>query len=648
MQLNTSDWTIVLAFFAVALVIGLGVAKRAGTNTAEFFLSGRAMPWWLLGMSMVATTFSTDTPNLVTDIVRQNGVAGNWVWWAFLLTGMLTVFVYARLWRRSGVTTDVEFYELRYSGRPAAFLRGFRALYLGVFFNVCIMAAVSLAEIKIGRVMLGFSPTQTIVIASVVTVVFSALGGLRAVVLTDFLLFIVAMIGAVAAAVVALKQPEVGGLGGMLASEQLQGKLSILPRLTNPDGSSNLDTIVPILIIPIAVQWWSVWYPGSEPGGGGYIAQRMLSAKDEKHAIGATLFFNAAHYALRPWPWILVALCSLVIFPFDSTTDRQEAKAQLTGSDLRPFIEMWEHDPASVDEATRERIEKLKIQEKGLTAIKAAFPKVEYDKLGHDLAYPAMLTFLPHGLLGLVVASLIAAYMSTISTHLNWGSSYIVNDFWKRFIDPGASERALVWVGRLSTVLLMAIAGALALCLENALQAFGILLQIGAGTGLLFILRWFWWRINPYSELTAMVVSFMVAPYMQFWAPDSMAPWQKLISGVGITTVAWIVVTMITPSDDRETLRRFYRLIQPGGPGWRKIIAEAERDGQPVTGIEGVRSNLPLGILCMVVGCLAVYSALFGTGFWIYGAYATAAILTIIAIVAAGVLVRLWSRVAKA
>ncbi len=647
MRLDTSDWTIILAFFAVALVIGLLVARRAGRNTAEFFLSGRAMPWWLLGMSMVATTFSTDTPNLVTDIVRQNGVAGNWVWWAFLLTGMLTVFVYARLWRRSGVTTDVEFYELRYSGRPAAFLRGFRALYLGVFFNVCIMAAVSLAAIKIGRVMLDFSPIQTIVIASVVTVVFSALGGLRAVVLTDFLLFIIAMIGAVAAAVVALKQPEVGGLGGMLASEHLHGKLSILPPLTQADGSSNLDTIVAILIIPIAVQWWSVWYPGSEPGGGGYVAQRMLSAKDEKHAIGATLFFNAAHYAARPWPWILVALCSLIVFPFDSLTERQAAQRALTSPELQAQVEKWETDPTAVDDATRGRIEALKIQEKGLTAIKTAFPKTEYDKLGHDLAYPAMLTLLPHGLLGLVVASLIAAYMSTISTHLNWGSSYIANDFWKRFISPNASERKLVWVGRASTVLLMAIAGSLALCLENALQAFGILLQIGAGTGLLFILRWFWWRINPFSELTAMVVSFVIALYMQFWAPEGLAAWQKLVIGVGITTVAWLVVTMMTPSDDRKTLRKFYRLIQPGGPGWRRVIEEAERDGESITGAEGGRSNLPLGIVCMVIGCVGVYSALFGTGYWIYGEYVPAVILTMIAACATGVLMKLWNRVAR-
>jgi SSS family solute:Na+ symporter len=647
MRLNSTDWTILLAFFAVALLIGVLVARRAGRSSTEFFLSGRAMPWWLLGMSMVATTFSTDTPNLVTDIVRQHGVAGNWVWWAFLLTGMLTVFVYARLWRRSGVTTDVEFYELRYSGRPAAFLRGFRALYLGVFFNVCIMATVSLAAIKIGRVMLDFSPAETILIASLVTVVFSALGGLRAVVLTDFLLFIVAMIGAVAAAVVALKQPEVGGLGGMLASEHLHGKLSILPQLTRPDGSSNFDTVVAVLIIPIAVQWWSVWYPGAEPGGGGYIAQRMLSAKDEKHAVGATLLFNAAHYALRPWPWILVALCSLIVFPFDSQTDRQTAGLALDDPGLRPLVEMWEDDPTSVDAAACERIEALKIQEKGLTTIKAAFPKTDYHKLGHDLAYPAMLTFLPHGLLGLVVASLIAAYMSTVSTHLNWGSSYVVNDFWKRFVSPNASERELVWVGRISTVLLMVIAGSLALCLENALQAFGILLQIGAGTGLLFILRWFWWRINPFSELTAMIVSFGVAIYMQFLAPEGMAAWEKLIIGVGITTLAWVVATVIAPSDDRETLRSFYRLTRPGGPGWRKVVKEAERDGQPVTGAEGGRSSLPLGVLCMVAGCLAVYSALFGTGYWIYGDYVPAVILTMIAVIAAGVLMKLWSRVAS-
>jgi len=594
----------------------------------------------LLGMSMVATTFSTDTPNLVTDIVRQNGVAGNWVWWAFLLTGMLTVFVYARLWRRSGVSTDVEFYELRYSGKPAALLRGFRALYLGVFFNVCIMAAVSLAAIKIGGVMFDFSPVQTILVASIVTVTFSALGGLRAILLTDCLLFVVAMIGAVAAAIIALEQPQVGGLSGMLASEHLQGKLAVLPAFTNPDGSNNLNTVVAVLIIPLAVQWWSVWYPGSEPGGGGYIAQRMLAAKNERHAVGATFFFNAAHYALRPWPWILVALCSLIVFPLDTQVDRIAAGESLESDELKPLVEAWERNPTGVDEITRDRIEAMMIQKKGLTAIKQAFPKTKYGKLGHDLAYPAMLTFLPHGLLGLVVASLIAAYMSTISTHLNWGSSYVVNDFWKRFVNKSAGEREQVWVGRASTVLLMAIAGALSLWLENALQAFQILLQIGAGTGLLFILRWFWWRINPFSELTAMIVSFIVAVYLQFWAPEDLEDWRKLIIGVGVTTVSWIIVTLITPADDTRTLRRFYRLIRPGGPGWKKVIKDAEQEGETVTGPEAGRSNLPAGILCMVLGCFAVYSALFGAGYWIYGNFILGVVFTVLFAFSAGALAK--------
>ncbi|MBN2446995.1 MAG: Na+:solute symporter [Phycisphaerae bacterium] len=646
MQLDQFDWAFVIGFFVIALVIGLLVSRRAGRSSSEFFLSGRAMPWWLLGMSMVATTFSTDTPNLVTDIVRQNGVAGNWVWWAFLLTGMLTVFVYARLWRRSGVTTDVEFYELRYSGKPAAFLRGFRALYLGVFFNICIMATVTLAAIKIGHVMLQFTPLQTILIASAVTVVFSALGGLRAVVLTDFLLFIVAMIGAVAAAVVALQQPAVGGLTGLLSHDLVHDKLALVPPTTAPDGSSNLNVFIAVLIMPLAVQWWSTWYPGSEPGGGGYVAQRMLSAKNETHAVGATFFFQAAHYALRPWPWILVALCSLVVFPLDTTTDRTAAAEALKSDQLKPLYDQWTANADSVDAETREQIETLVLQSKGLTAVHEAYPDFPVKQAGHDLAYPAMLTFLPHGLLGLVVASLIAAYMSTISTHLNWGSSYVANDFWKRFVSPKASERELVWVGRVSTVALMIVAGVLALWLENALQAFQILLQIGAGTGLLFILRWFWWRINPYSELTAMVVSFIVAIYMQFLAPGEWSDWLKLLINVALTTVAWLIVTMITPPDDAKTLRSFYRLIRPGGAGWRKVLADAERDGEQFTGPEAGHSNLPLGILCMVVGCLAIYSALFSTGYWIYGQSTPAIIFTVLAVVSAIILSRLWKQVA--
>ncbi len=592
MILQSIDWVFVLGFFLISLIIGLAVARRAGSSPSEFFLSGRNMPWWLLGVSMVATTFSTDTPNLVTDIVRQNGVSGNWVWWAFLLTAMLTVFVYAKLWRRSQVVTDLEFYELRYSGKAAAFLRGFRALYLGVFFNVLIMATVSLAIIKIGGVMFKFTPLQTLLIASIVTTIYSALGGLRGVVITDFFQFGIAMAGSIGAAIVALRLPQVGGLKALLSNADVAQKLDLLPDF------SNLDVLVPLFVIPLAVQWWSVWYPGAEPGGGGYIAQRMLSAKSEKHAVGATFLFNAAHYALRPWPWIIVALCSILVFP-------------------------------------------------NLAALQAAFPHMDPSVLRHDLAYPAMLTYLPAGLLGLVVASLIAAFMSTISTHLNWGSSYIVNDFYKRFINPAASEKKQVLVGRISTVVLMFLAGILALLLSNALQAFNILLQIGAGTGLLFILRWFWWRINPYSELTAMVVSFLVAVYWQIFHPwtglAAASTHFQLISGVGITTLSWVLVTLLTKPSATPVLRSFYRLVKPGGPGWRKVILEAEQDNDAVeTASQGW--DLPLGIVCMVVGCVAVYAALFATGYWIYGRRLWAAILSAIALVATTVLIKTWKR----
>lgn len=560
MILQPLDWLVVVVYFGITLSIGLWTARRAGRSEAEFFLSGRSMPWWLLGLSMVATTFSTDTPNLVSDIVRTTGVAGNWVWWSFLLTGMLTVFVYARLWRRSGVLTDMEFYELRYSGRPAAFLRGFRAIYLGVFFNLMIMATVTLAAIKIGGVMFGLSPVQTIAVASLITVIFSTAGGFRGVVLTDSLLFGMAMFGAIAAAVVSVNHPDVGGLSALLQSPALEGKTAILPDPGDP------AIFVPVILVPLAVQWWAAWYPGSEPGGGGYIAQRMLAAKDERHAMGATLLFNIAHYAIRPWPWIIVALASLVVFP-------------------------------------------------DLESLARAFPHIDPQVVRHDLAYPAMLTFLPVGLLGMVVASLAAAYMSTISTHLNWGSSYITHDVYRRFVRPDAKPRELVTVGRISTVLLMIGAALIALQLQNALQAFQILLQIGAGTGLLFLLRWFWWRINAWSELTAMLVSFAVAVTFAVINRDGrvLESWQELLIGVAITTVAWLTVTMVTPPTDEERLVEFYRKTRPGGPGWRAVLASTgaiEEDEAPW--------DLPKGILRMLAATILVYSLLFATGSFLY------------------------------
>ncbi|MDB4448112.1 Na+:solute symporter [Roseivirga sp.] len=591
MNLSTLDLAIIIIFFVVFLVIGVLVSKKAGSSSKEFFLSGRNMPWWLLGISMVATTFSADTPNLVSDIVRQNGVAGNWVWWAFLITGMLTVFVYAKLWRKSGVLTDLEFYEKRYSGKEAAFLRGFRAIYLGVFFNIMIMASVCLAAIKIGEVMFDLEPWKTVVYASLITVAYSSLGGLRGVILTDFLQFIVAMVGSIAAAIYIINLPEIGGLTALIERPEIASKLSLIPDI------SDRELFISLLVIPIAVQWWSVWYPGSEPGGGGYIAQRMLSAKNEKNAVSATLLFNITHYALRPWPWILIALASIVVYP-------------------------------------------------DLASIQTAFPNISPDKLGNDLGYSAMLLTLPKGLLGIVVASLIAAFMSTISTHLNWGSSYVVFDFYQRFVKPKASDKELVRVGRISTVGLMIFAGLFALVLTNAYQAFQILLSIGAGTGLIFILRWFWWRINAYSEITGMVVSFIVAlvlnverisPAFLFELPSE----YKLLLSVGITTVAWVAVTFMTKPTDHKTLASFFNLVKPYGNGWNKFkqIAKTENiDLKEGTG------RLSIDILAMFLGIIIVYSALFSTGMFIYGNMTNGVILLSVTLVSSILLKKTWKK----
>tara|TARA_R110002073_G_scaffold15207_5_gene60427 strand:- start:20066 stop:21877 length:1812 start_codon:yes stop_codon:yes gene_type:complete len=596
-DLSTFDISLIILFFAITLFIGIYVSKQSGKSSAEYFLSGRSMPWWLLGVSMVATTFSTDTPNLVTDIVRTNGVSGNWVWWAFLITGLLTVFVYAKLWRKSKVNTDIEFYELRYGGKPARFLRSFRAIYLGIIFNILAMAGVTLAAIKIGSIMLGLQPWETVVYAGVITVAFSALGGFKGVVYTDFILFFTAMAGAIGAAYYLVGLPEIGGLEALLQHENVVDKLNILPDF------SNTEALITLLVIPLAVQWWSSWYPGAEPGGGGYIAQRMLAAKDENHAIGATFFFNIMHYALRPWPWIVVALASLVVFP-------------------------------------------------DLVSIHEAFPNVAEDKLGHDLAYSAMLTKLPSGLLGLVLASLVAAYMSTISTHLNWGSSYIVNDFYKQQINKNASEKQLVAVGRMSTVLLMVFSALFALVLQNALQLFDIILMFGAGTGLIFILRWFWWRINAWSEISAMFVSGIVSMLIAFTSLGEilfgdgalMPSWAKFPFIVLVTSIVWIIVTYITQAESKEILQQFYKKIQPGGPGWSKVVNEARDEN-----IEVIDSNegwsVPSGILAMLVGCMLIYSVMFATGYFIYGEYRSALALSGVALISTYILMKLWKKI---
>ena len=597
-SLSTLDYALIIGFFTITLSIGIYVSKKSGKNSTEFFLSGRTMPWWLLGLSMVATTFSTDTPNLVTDIVRTNGVSGNWSWWAFLITGLLTVFVYAKLWRKSNVNTDLEFYELRYGGKPAKFLRKFRAIYLGVIFNVITMSAVTLAAIKIGGIMLGLEPWQTVISAGLITVVFSAIGGFKGVVYTDFILFFVAMAGAIGAAYYLVNLPEIGGLEALIKHKNVADKLSILPDF------NNTKALITLLIIPLAVQWWSSWYPGAEPGGGGYIAQRMLAAKDANHSIGATFFFNIMHYALRPWPWIIVALASLVLFP----------------------------DLASIQEA---------------------FPNITEDKLGHDLAYSAMLTKLPSGLLGIVLASLVAAYMSTISTQLNWGSSYIVFDFYKRQINPNASEKRLVAVGRISTVLLMLLSAGLALLIQNALQLFELLLVFGAGTGLIFILRWFWWRINAWSEISAMFASGIVSLVLTipsvdlylFNADTGILPeWTKFLIVVGVTSAVWLISTLITKPESEEVLENFYKKTQPGGPGWKSVIANAKNKNIEIVEVnEGW--SVPSGIIAMLLGCVLIYSCMFATGYFIYGDYNYAIFMTGIVVISGYLLIRIWGEI---
>ncbi|MEA4863664.1 MAG: sodium:solute symporter family protein [Victivallaceae bacterium] len=600
-HLTWLDWTIIIAFFSLTIILGLIVAKKSGKNEEEYFLGGRNMPWWLLGFSMVATTFSTDTPNLVTNLVRLNGVFGNWVWWSMLPTGMLTVFLYAKLWRRSGTVTDLEFYEMRYSGKLAAFLRGFRAVYLGLLFNVLVMASVSLAAIKIGGAMMGLSPYQSVCFAMVATVIFSAVGGLRGVLLTDFVLFIVSMVGAIGAAYFAVNLPEVGGLSAMI--DKLQAVPELASRMEVYDYLNRGDLIA-CFIVPFAVTWWSIWYPGAEPGGGGYLVQRMLAAKNENHAVGATLFFNVAHYALRPWPWLLVALASLVVYP----------------------------NLASIG-----------------TALNGVLPD---SQIKDDVAYSLMLTKLPAGWIGLVLTSLLAAYMSTISTHLNWGSSYLVNDVWKRFCRPNAKPGELVWMGRLFTVVLMVIAGLLALQLQSAVDTFKIMLSIGAGTGLLFMLRWFWWRINAAAELTAMIASFLLAVGIPWAMPhlqemgllDSLwTDWEIMIISVAATTVCWLAACYFGPRTSDDKLRKFVARINPGGPGWKTVLAKAKADGHPIV-FSHPSQHIGQGILAAVVSCFAVYFALIATGEFIYKRNLSGTLFAAGALAAGVAVVALWRR----
>ncbi len=620
MHLQPLDWIIVLASLLVCFVPALFFGKRAGKSTAEFFASGRSVPWWLAGLSMVATTFSSDTPNWVTQQVRQFGVTGNWQWWCFVFTGISTVFYFARLWRRSGVMTDLEFYEMRYSGKAASVVRGFRAVYLGLFFNCFIMGTVTLAACKIANILFGLSPWQTILVCGVLNVVFAAHSGLWGVLVIDMVQFFIKMTAVIAAAVFSLKEVArrtgvgegawaglrklVSTLGGQQVT-MVNGSPVIAP--IDGHGQPILDILpnfsmselaLMIFILPIAVSWWANWYPGAEPGGGSYIAQRMLASKSEKDSLGGTLFFNLAHYVLRPWPWIITALCSIIIFP-------------------------------------------------ELKDIQAAFPAADPALIGHDSAFPAMLKFLPVGFVGLMVGGLIAANSSTILTHLNWGSSYLVHDLYRRFMVPNQTEKHYVNVGRVSTIGLYLFAALLSRVLTSAQDAFEILISIGAGTGLIYLLRWFWWRISAWCEVAAMVSSFTISVFFFGLKKTGHAvPFATaVLVSVAFTTVAWLVTAFIAEPTKRDVLVAFYRKVHPAGPGWAKVRVEAGVSLEEAA-LHG--DHMGMATVGWVSGCLTIWSSLFAIGNFLYGRSSLALGLSAVFLVCGGTLLwvvnHLWDR----
>lgn len=569
------DWILVGAYFILSAGIGIYYTKRAGKNIQEFFLSGRNLPWWLAGTSMVATTFAADTPLAVTEFVAQNGIAGNWIWWNFAFGGMLTVFFFARLWRRAGITTDVEFVELRYSGKPAAFLRGFRALYLGLFINCVIMAWVNLAIAAVLEGMFGIPRDQVmwyVMGALVLTAAYSALSGLWGVAVTDAFQFVLAMTGTIVLAFIVLSLPEVGGMSGLI--EKLPESTFRMTPVIGEGGigdiGQSLALSVSAFLAYIGIQWWSSWYPGAEPGGGGYVAQRMMSAKDEKHSLFATLWFTIAHYCIRPWPWIIVGLATLVLYP-------------------------------------------------------------ELDAGNKRLGYVyAMRDFLPAGIKGLLVASFFAAYMSTIATQLNWGTSYVINDFYKRFVRPDSDDRGLVRVSRVATIVIMLLSIVITGMLDTISAAWAFILEAGAGLGLVLILRWFWWRINAWSEITAMVLPLIVYAYMK--SSMSIQFPESLFVIVAVTTVGWIVATFISPPTSDETLRTFYKRVHPGGLGWTRV-AEQVPEVRGDSGYAGL-------FLDWIAGVVLVYMTLFGVGKLILGDTAMGAVFLTIGALAAWVIYR--------
>ena len=577
MQLSIVDWLVIFIYFALNVSIGLYLRKRATASTEDYFVGGRKVTWWLAGTSMVATTFAADTPLAVTGMVASYGIAGNWLWWNMLMSGMLTVFFYARLWRRAGVVTDVEFTEIRYSGKPAAFLRGFRALYLGLPINCIIVGWVNLAMVKILMIIFGITKIEALLIVfgiMLITAAVSTLSGLWGVLVMDLFQFTLVMGMMIVLAVFAVH--AVGGMDGLMLKLQALdavkagtggGEGSILSFI--PDVGSVWMPMITFMVY-LAVNWWATWYPGAEPGGGGYIAQRILSAKDEKHSLLATLWFNIAHYAVRPWPWILVALCSIILYP--TLADKE-----------------------------------------------SGFVKVIVDP-----------QVFPGALRGLIIAAFLAAYMSTITTQLNWGASYLGNDFYRRFLIRGRSERHYVTISQLSTLFIMLASCVVTYYQDSIAGAWKFLIAISAGTGSVFLLRWFWWRINAWSEVSAMTASFFVSIMLQFYFKlDSDHPvqfaWIVLIT-VFCSTIIWIMVTAVTAPEKETVLISFYRRVRPGASLWGPIVAKAPD--------VPAQSNTACNLLDWFCGCVMVYLILFGVGKIIFGQWSLGFVFLILAVVA--------------
>ncbi len=552
MQLDASDWLIIALYFVISAAIGLAYTRKAGQSLSDYFVSGRSLPWWLAGTSLVATTFAADTPLVVAGLVAKYGVAGNWLWWNGAFSGVLTVFFFARLWRRAGVLTDVEFAELRYGGKPAAALRGFRALYLALPINLIIMGWVTRAMVTILEISLDVNPWVAAIVLFGITALYSVLAGLWGVIITDVFQFVVAMGGSILLAVLAVQ--SVGGLDALTAQAaarfgSAEAAFGVLP----PTDQAWLP--LSTLLVFLGVQWWAAWYPGQEPGGGGYVVQRILSARDERHGLLATLWFTIAHYAVRPWPWILVGFVAVLRYP-------------------------------------------------GL-----ANPEEGYVRV--------MVDILPSPFKGLLLAAFAAAYMSTISTHLNWGASYLVNDVYLRFIKPQASRRAQVLASRVGTAVLMVCSLIVMSFLSSVEQGWKLLLGLGAGTGLVFILRWYWWRVNAWSEISAMAASFVTSIALAAAGYDpgdtSGGGYAKsMLITVLVTTVVWLSVTLLTSPESDATLDRFYRQVRPGGAGWRRVAERLGFGDDPIPG--GV-----LSWVNWVAGLAAVYSAVFGIGAFLTG-----------------------------